>query len=254
MNQLNPFLNSPKLQIVAIVGMALSLMHCRRAPNPQDARDKRILELEAEVRRLTGQTSSAVDKRTFMGTWRSLGISCILNISDNGRNLLVYDACQKDTCTANIDSNGDLVTSHGVKLSLVTATNHLLYLGSKYERISDQPNAADTELKWDEKREFNGGELYYTSQVTEDEATKLGQYLVKEKFFDGARKTVQLNKNGRTYEFRVVMKEDGDKGSKVVEMFTAVSNELSENVFNGGKVVVHLCDDRLKTLRVIPER
>lgn len=104
------------------------------------------------------------------------------------------------------------------------------------------------------KLTFNGGELYYTSQVTEAETKKLGEYLVKEKFFDGTRKTVQLNKNGETYEFRMVMIKDGEKAPNTVETFTAASKELSENVFNGAKVVVHLCDDHLKTLRVIPEK
>ena len=104
------------------------------------------------------------------------------------------------------------------------------------------------------KLTFNGGDLYYTSQVTEADAQKLGNYLVKEKFFDGTKKTVQLNKNGETYEFRMVMIKDAEKAPNTVETFTAVSKELSENVFNGGKVVVHLCDDHLKTLRAIPER
>lgn len=52
----------------------------------------------------------------------------------------------------------------------------------------------------------------------------------------------------------MVMIKDGEKAPNTVETFTAVAKELGENVFNGGKVVVHLCDDRLKTLRVIPER
>jgi hypothetical protein len=104
------------------------------------------------------------------------------------------------------------------------------------------------------KLTFNGGELYYTSQVAEAEAKKLGEYLVKEKFFDGTSKTVQLNKNGANYEFRMVMIKDGEKAPNTVETFTAVSKELSDNVFNGGKVVVHLCDDHLKTLRVIPDK
>jgi hypothetical protein len=104
------------------------------------------------------------------------------------------------------------------------------------------------------KLTFNGGELYYTSQVTEADAKKLGEYLVKEKFFDGTKKTVQLNKNKGTYEFRMVVIKDGEKAPNTVETFTSVSKELSENVFNGGKVVVHLCDDHLKTLRVIPEK
>jgi hypothetical protein len=104
------------------------------------------------------------------------------------------------------------------------------------------------------KLTFNGGELYYTTQVTEADAKKLGDYLVKEKFFDGNKKTVQLNKNGETYEFRMVVIKDGEKGPDTVATFTSVAKELSENVFSGAKVVVHLCDDHLKTLRVIPEK
>jgi hypothetical protein len=101
------------------------------------------------------------------------------------------------------------------------------------------------------KLAFNGGELYYTSQVTETEANKLGEYLVKEKFFDGTRKTVQLNKSGGTYEFRMVVLRDAEKERGAAKQFSAVSRELSENVFNGGKVAVHLCDDHLKTLLVV---
>lgn len=104
------------------------------------------------------------------------------------------------------------------------------------------------------KLTFNGGDLYYTSQVTESDAQKLGNYLLKEKFFDGSGKTVQLNKNGETYEFRMVMIKDGEKAPNTVETFTSVAKELSGNVFGGSKVVVHLCDDHLKTLRVIPEK
>jgi hypothetical protein len=103
------------------------------------------------------------------------------------------------------------------------------------------------------KLTFNGGELYYTSQVTEAEAKKLGDYLVKEKFFDGNKKTVQLTKDGATYQFRMVVLKDGEKAPNTVATFTSVCQELSENVFNGAEVVVHLCDDHLKTLRVIPE-
>lgn len=101
------------------------------------------------------------------------------------------------------------------------------------------------------KLTFNGGELYYTSHVTAADATKLGEYLTKEKFFDGTRKTVQLNKNDGTYEFRMVVLSGVEKEPDTVKKFSAVSRELSENVFNGAKVAVHLCDDRLKTLLVV---
>ncbi|MDQ6625030.1 MAG: hypothetical protein M3Y69_02655 [Verrucomicrobiota bacterium] len=103
------------------------------------------------------------------------------------------------------------------------------------------------------KLEFNGGELYYTSAVTEAETKKLGEYLVKESFFDGTKKTAQLNKSGSTYEFRVVAKPGVADNPKMIELFKTVAAELSTNVFNGSEVVVHLCDDSLKTVKVIPK-
>src|SRR2546428_748238 len=36
-----------------------------------------------------------------------------------------------------------------------------------------------------ERLAFNGGEVFYTSGVTKDEATRLGTYLVREGYFDG---------------------------------------------------------------------
>lgn len=99
--------------------------------------------------------------------------------------------------------------------------------------------------------EFNGGELYYTKAVTEAEARKLGDYLVQGKFFDGTKKSAQLNKEGAAYEFRVVVKKGAETDEQNAVLFQQISQELSQNVFGGAAVNVHLCDDQLKTLRVI---
>ncbi|MBC8044956.1 MAG: hypothetical protein IAF08_16075 [Rhizobacter sp.] len=99
--------------------------------------------------------------------------------------------------------------------------------------------------------EFNGGELYYTKAVTEAEARKLGDYLVEGKFFDGTKKSAQLNKEGAAYEFRVVVKDGAEKDEQNAVLFQQIAQELSQNVFGGAAVNVHLCDAQLKTLRVI---
>ena len=99
--------------------------------------------------------------------------------------------------------------------------------------------------------EFNGGELYYTSSILSREAYKLGEYLVDVEFFDGERKTVQINKTGNTYEFRMVVKKGMEKDEEVIQLLKIFSIELSEDVFNGYAVDVHLCDEYLETLRVV---
>jgi len=99
--------------------------------------------------------------------------------------------------------------------------------------------------------EFNGGELYYTSEVSEREAYKLGEYLVESGFFDGVRKTAQLNKYGSTYEFRMVVKKGIDKDEEFIGIIKQFCRELSEYVFDSSDVDIHLCDEYLKTIRVV---
>tara|TARA_B100001250_G_C19140289_1_gene503515 strand:+ start:36 stop:419 length:384 start_codon:yes stop_codon:yes gene_type:complete len=99
--------------------------------------------------------------------------------------------------------------------------------------------------------EFNGGELYYTSNVTLAEANKLGKYCVKEGFFDGNEKTIQLDKEGSTYLFRMVVKKGIENDQEFINIAKVTAAELSQNVFNGKQVDIHLCDENLKTLRVV---
>ena len=99
--------------------------------------------------------------------------------------------------------------------------------------------------------EFNGGELYYTSSVSERDAYKLGEYLVESGFFDGQGKTIQLNKTDDTYEFRMVIKTGIEKDEEFIQLFKMMCIELSDYVFNGNTVDIHLCDEYLNTLRVV---
>ncbi|MGI8467990.1 MAG: hypothetical protein ACR2N3_06010 [Pyrinomonadaceae bacterium] len=101
------------------------------------------------------------------------------------------------------------------------------------------------------KLEFNGGELYYTNNVTEAEARRLGNYLVKEGLFDGNRKTVQLDKAGSTYQFRVVVLKEKQNDPATFQIWKEAAAEISRDVFNNAPTEVHVCDDHLKTLRVI---
>lgn len=101
------------------------------------------------------------------------------------------------------------------------------------------------------KLEYNGSELYYTKNVTEAEAKKLGDFLVKGEFFGDNKGTVQLDKSGETYQFRIVVREGLDKDEKYLAVVPSFANELSKNVFNGSKVEIHLCDSQLTTLRVV---
>ncbi|MBA2341813.1 MAG: hypothetical protein H0V88_15595 [Pyrinomonadaceae bacterium] len=87
--------------------------------------------------------------------------------------------------------------------------------------------------------------------MTEAEANKLGEYLVKEKFFDGKEKTVQVNKEGSTYQFRMVVGENFRNDQNFLNNAKTFCTELSANVFGNAPVEVHVCDERLNTLKVV---
>lgn len=103
------------------------------------------------------------------------------------------------------------------------------------------------------KLDYNGGELYYTKNVTETEAKKLGDYMVKQGFYDGTKKSVQLDKSGSTYQFRMVVVKDKQTDPATIENMKVVADELSKNVFNNAPTEVHICDDQLKTLQVVKQ-
>lgn len=98
---------------------------------------------------------------------------------------------------------------------------------------------------------FNGGDLYYKPPVTLQEATKLGDYLVRSGVFDGEEKTTQIAKTGSTYEFRVVVKRGLENDQEWLNTCKFFARDLSHYVFDGNKVDMHLCDEQLKTIRVV---
>ncbi|MCC6550325.1 MAG: hypothetical protein IT279_09680 [Ignavibacteriaceae bacterium] len=102
------------------------------------------------------------------------------------------------------------------------------------------------------EKTFNGVQLYYTSDVTEAQADALGDYLIKSEFANGEPKTVQLAKQGNTYEFRMVVKKGIENDAEYAEIFKIFAKDISDNVFNGSQVDLHACDDNLETLRVFP--
>ena len=102
------------------------------------------------------------------------------------------------------------------------------------------------------EKNFNGIQLFYTSNVTETEANSLGEYLIESGFADGGQKTVQLNKTEKTYEVRMVVKTGIEQDPEYTEMGKLMAAEISSAVFNGDLVDVHFCDENLNTLRVLP--
>lgn len=99
----------------------------------------------------------------------------------------------------------------------------------------------------------DGIQLFYTENINKEQAEQLLKFLIKSEFAkDGSKKTVQLNKNDNTYEFRMVVKKGIEQDQEYIEIAKNFGLTLSRSVFENAQVDVHFCDELLETIRVIP--
>jgi hypothetical protein len=113
---------------------------------------------------------------------------------------------------------------------------------------SAKHNGGVFKSSWDYK---NGCQVIYDGTVSKTQARKVGDYLERQGWFDQDTKTFQLGKSGKTYEFRMVIKKGLEQDPEVIEGMKVVALMLSQEVFDGAEADVHLCDEHMKTLRVV---
>jgi hypothetical protein len=101
------------------------------------------------------------------------------------------------------------------------------------------------------KVELDHVDLYYMPDISVAEARRLGDYLDKTYKNLDRRISVQIAKEGKTYQYRIVVKKGIDKDEEFIPKFKAEALLLSLSVFKGADVEIHLCDEQLKTLRVV---
>jgi hypothetical protein len=96
-------------------------------------------------------------------------------------------------------------------------------------------------------------QLYYKSTVSRDEAQKLAAHLDATLFNHlENHATVQVNRDGNTYQLRFVTKPGVQPTEFEVLLLQAYGAQVSREVFGGAPVEVHLCDQSLETIRVLP--
>jgi hypothetical protein len=103
-----------------------------------------------------------------------------------------------------------------------------------------------------EKLTFGKGEIYYKKPVTENEAKRVGAYLLEAGFFNEKKpKSVQLLKDGDVYELRFVVANPKGLANDVQEQFKLLAGMVSHYALGGSKVEVHFCDRRLRSKKSI---
>ena len=94
-------------------------------------------------------------------------------------------------------------------------------------------------------------ELYYTPAVTPAEARKLAEVLESVYSRLDHEVTMQITKDGDRYQFRVVLKKGAEIDQPMTLGFQVLGKQISHLALDDGDVEIHLCDEHLKTLRVV---
>jgi hypothetical protein len=100
----------------------------------------------------------------------------------------------------------------------------------------------------------NGEEVVYTPGVSEAKARQLGDALRMLGLFDGqGAKTVQLSRSGLGFEVSVVVKDGDWNKPEVVSWSRMIHGRLAKEVFEGGPLVIKLCDEFMISRQTIEE-
>jgi hypothetical protein len=101
------------------------------------------------------------------------------------------------------------------------------------------------------KLDLNNGTLIYTEDVDSKVAHKLGSYLNEQGFFSDEKKSVKLDLKGDTWQFMMVLKEGAENDDQYSYLLGIFAKQLSRDVFNNEPVDIHICNNKLESLKVV---
>jgi hypothetical protein len=82
------------------------------------------------------------------------------------------------------DAHFRLIEKRGGTNILLSIVMFFGFIGVNFGIYAISDAIYSSEMSLGTKLMFNGGELYYTSSITRQEAEKLGEYLVRAQFFE----------------------------------------------------------------------
>jgi hypothetical protein len=106
------------------------------------------------------------------------------------------------------------------------------------------------------KVEINSkSEVYVEDGATEEEARRLGDFLLRNEYFDNTtEKRVQILKDKETHIVKFVVNEDKLKNNPEAEAgFQFMQMLLKDSIFNGKPTRIILADDKFKEIRTVKE-
>ncbi len=94
-------------------------------------------------------------------------------------------------------------------------------------------------------------DVMYSANVTDEIAQKTADFLVEYGYSDDRAKTVSIEKTDAGYQFKAVVKEGAEKENANVVVFKLLRDIMKDSVFGGKPLEMHLCNDKLETLKVL---
>lgn len=96
-------------------------------------------------------------------------------------------------------------------------------------------------------------EVYYEGEVTEEEATALGEFLAEEKLFDEEGDKAQLTKEDDEYIVHLAYDEDGYEKNKDLYLFglNTFPARISKDVFDGEATRLILADEEFEEVEEV---
>jgi hypothetical protein len=103
------------------------------------------------------------------------------------------------------------------------------------------------------KLDYDGSDLYYKSPVTEEEAKKLGDFLVKSGVFDKEKpKSAQLIKEGSVYHVRFIIEDGKHDDPMLAFAMMLMSAGMKTEVFGDKRFEIQLCKDDFEVVKTLP--
>lgn len=112
-------------------------------------------------------------------------------------------------------------------------------------KVDPKPDAAGGELT------YGKAALGYAKEVSAADAKKLGDYFVKAVAFGESPLKVRLEKSGETWVVKIAPDKDLRENAEYADACREFAAGIAKDVLGGAKVEIHICDDAMKTLKVV---
>ena len=121
---------------------------------------------------------------------------------------------------------------------------------SNSQDISDEEKAINAEIAKMHRKDYHENTLYCGDRITEDEATKLAEYLKKVEFFtETSNNDLIVNKlNDKDAYFRFSIKASANN-EETMQMVDAFVKKMKEDFFSDESIRFEVLNDRMQHLR-----